>query len=209
MFPRRRRPLELLALLGALVACAGCSQDMADQPRYEPLEACAMFADGQSSRPLVLGTVARGHLHTDVAFYEGKADGKDVATFPLDTVAEKLRAKGSDTERTRQILLRGRERFNIFCSPCHGLVGAGNGMAVARGFPAPPSFHIPRLREAPPGHFYEVMTNGFGRMSDYADQVPPEDRWAIVAYVRALQLSQNAPVDRLPQQDVTALGARR
>jgi mono/diheme cytochrome c family protein len=144
---------------------------MADQPRYEPLEESPFFSDGRSSRPLPAGVVARGFLQ--------QANGEAGATYPMPVTVE--------------VMKRGQERYNIFCAPCHDYIGSGNGMAVRRGFRRrPPSFHIDRLREAAPGHFYDVIANGFGAMNDYAMQIAPPDRWAIVAYIRALQLSQNA-----------------
>jgi mono/diheme cytochrome c family protein len=180
-----------VARAGALACClafhAGCRQDMYDQPRYEPLEASTFFDDGLSARPLVPGTVARGQLRDDDHLFTGKVDGKLAETFPFPV--------------DRRVLERGRERFNIYCSPCHGGVGDGRGMIVARGFPAPPSFHIDRLRTAPPGHFFDVITNGHGAMYPYAARVQPRDRWAIAAYLKALQLSQNAsPADVPPEQ---------
>jgi len=193
--------VNIAVLASVAAALVGCGQDMADQPRYEPLEASSFFADGMASRPLVEGTVARGHLRVDTAFYQGKADGRDIESFPLAKVAEKLRLEGDETSQLRHILARGQERFNIFCAPCHGRAGQGDGMVVKRGFPAPPTFHSQRLRESPVGHIYDVATLGFGRMPSYADQIPPADRWTIVAYVRALQLSQHADVDRLPTVD--------
>jgi mono/diheme cytochrome c family protein len=157
---------------------------MYDQPRYEPLEASAFFEDGQSSRPLVPGTVARGQLRDDDHFYTGNVDGKLVETFPFEV--------------DRSVLERGRERFDIYCSPCHGRAGDGAGMIVKRGFSAPPSFHIERLRKEPIGHFFDVITHGHGAMYSYASRVPPRDRWAIIAYIKALQLSQNATIDDVP-----------
>jgi mono/diheme cytochrome c family protein len=192
---------EKLVLSMLLVALAGCGQDMADQPHIEPLETSDFFEDGQSSRPLVPGTVARGHLRTDVGFYEGRVNGQPVTEFPTETVAEQLGIAGTDQERMLGILHRGQERFDIFCAPCHDRTGSGQGMVVLRGFPAPPSFHIDRLRGAPVGLFYDVVARGFGRMPDYASQIPPADRWAIVAYVQALQLSQHATADDLPETD--------
>lgn len=174
-----------VALLTA--AGPGCRQKMVDQPRYEPLEASSFFADGQASRPLVEGTVARGQLRLDDHFFTGKTNGEFVRAFPLAVTEEHLK--------------RGQERFNIFCAPCHGRLGNGQGMVVRRGFPRPPSYHIDRLRDAPVGYLFDVITNGFGRMPDYADQIPPADRWKIAAYVRALQLSQHAPVTELPEED--------
>lgn len=180
---------------------------MADQPRVEPLEASKFFADGQSARPLVPGTVARGQLRIDTAFFEGKVDGKPVAEFPQQTVADRFRLSGDDETVMKQILKRGRQRFDIFCSACHDRTGGGRGMVVQRGFPAPPSYHSERLRGAPVGHFYDVVTNGIGRMPDHAAQIPPADRWAIAAYVRALQLSQHADVNELSDSDRRALRA--
>jgi mono/diheme cytochrome c family protein len=187
---------------------------MADQPHYEPLEASEFFAEGQASRPLISGTVARGHLRIDRAFFEGQVDGKPVEVYPWLAVARQLGllADGAESQEVdehvrAQILERGQQRFNIFCSACHDRTGSGQGMVVQRGFPAPPSYHSDRLRAAPVGHFYVVATQGFGRMPDYADQIPPADRWAIVAYVRALQLSQHAEVGELPPADRAALPA--
>jgi hypothetical protein len=178
---RRLRPLLIVvAVLGA----AGCHTDMRDQPRYEALEASKFFADGQSARPAVPGAVARGQLNEDEAFFTGRADGRLIAELPL--------------ELNRELLERGRERFNIYCSPCHGATGAGDGMIVQRGFRRPPSYHQDRLRNAPAGHFFDVMTYGFGAMPRYAVQIEPRDRWAIVAYIRVLQLSQNATLDDVP-----------
>jgi hypothetical protein len=171
------------------VAVSSCRQDMHDQPRMKPLARSDFYADHRSARPLVAGTVARGHLRDDDALYTGKA-GKDfVAVFPFPV--------------TRDVLVRGRERFSIYCTPCHGALGNGEGMVVQRGFKRPPSFHIDRLREAPPGYLFDVMTNGFGAMSDYAAQVSVSDRWAVVAYIRALQLSQRATladIEALPEK---------
>jgi len=161
-------------VLGLFTAVA-CRQAMEDQPRYEPLEASTFFPDGRSSRPLLPGTVARGHL-------DDTAPPGDAPPFPV----------------TREVLDRGEERYDIFCSPCHDRVGTGDGMVVRRGYTRPPSFHIDRLREAPPGHFFEVMTKGFGAMPSYAAQVPAQDRWAIAAYIRALQRSQHATLSDVP-----------
>jgi mono/diheme cytochrome c family protein len=160
---------------------------MHDQPRYKPLAASAFFSDGRSARPLVEDTVPRGHLRLDNARFTGKVNGVDVDAFPFPITEADIR--------------RGRERFNIFCSPCHSRLGDGQGLIVKRGFRQPPSYHIERLRTAPVGHFFDVVTNGFGAMPSYASRVPVDDRWRIIAYVRALQLSQNAtpadvPVDR-------------
>jgi mono/diheme cytochrome c family protein len=185
-----RSRLALLAMLSmCLVVVAGCRQDMHNQPKYRGLRASTFFADGSSARPLVEGTVARGTLQEDEAFFTGKIDKATVKELPL-AVDEAL-------------LNRGQERFNIYCSPCHGRTGAGNGMVVQRGFRQPPSFHIDRLRQADVGYFFGVITNGFGVMPDYRTQVAPRDRWAIVAYIRALQLSQHAPASDVPGGDPT------
>jgi mono/diheme cytochrome c family protein len=167
------------------LAVAGCRQDMHDAPRYEPLEASTFFANGQASRALVANTVARGLLREDMHLNEGKVDGQLATTFPMPVTAD--------------VMARGQERFNVFCSPCHGKTGSGNGMVVQRGFRAPPSYHEDRLRNAPVGYFFDVMTNGFGAMQDYSSQVPVADRWAIAAYIRALQLSQRATLADVPQ----------
>lgn len=171
-----------------IIACfaAACRQDMHNAPRYEPLEASTFFADGRGSRTLVANTVARGTLREDTHLYQGKIDGQLAGVFPMPVTAE--------------VMARGRERFNVFCSPCHGRTGQGNGIVVQRGFRAPPSYHEERLRNAPVGYFFDVMTNGFGAMSDYAAQVPVADRWAIASYIRALQLSQRATIDEVPAE---------
>jgi mono/diheme cytochrome c family protein len=166
----------LVVLLLALPVVAACRQDMHNQPKYTPLRASAFFGDGSSARPLVEGTVARGLLHEDEAFYTGRVGGALVREMPVPV--------------DHTLLARGRERYDIFCAPCHDATGAGNGMIVQRGYRQPPPMHDDRLREAEAGHFFDVMTNGFGAMPDYRQQVSPRDRWAIVAYVRALQLSQ-------------------
>jgi mono/diheme cytochrome c family protein len=159
---------------------------MQDQPKYIPLRPSTFFADGRSERPLVEGTVARGHLEADTAFYTGKIDGKVVEAFPFAI--------------TRDALDRGQQRFNIYCSPCHDRLGTGLGMVVRRGYRRPPSFHIERLRKASVGYIFDVITEGFGAMPDYAAQIEPYDRWAIVAYVRVLQLSQDASINDVPPE---------
>jgi mono/diheme cytochrome c family protein len=169
----------------------GCQQKMADQPRYEPLQKSDLFDDQRASRPLVEGTVPREQLNADDEFYTGKVNNEPAKTFPFTV--------------DRGLLLRGQERFTIFCSPCHSRLGDGQGMIVRRGFRPPPSFHIERLREAPPGHLFDVISHGFGAMPDYAEQIPPRDRWAIVAYIRALQLSQNAALTDVPESERAAL----
>jgi mono/diheme cytochrome c family protein len=161
---------------------------MHDQPRHEPLEASILFADGRSSRPLIEGTVARGHLREDHELYTGlNAEGQFVSHLPAPV--------------TRELLERGQSRFNAFCSPCHGRRGDGGGMVVQRGFKQPQSFHQTRLRDTPVGYYYDVISRGFGEMSSYAAQISPRDRWAIVAYVRALQISRNVPVAALTAEE--------
>lgn len=178
------RWLSLTALTLALVALAGCRQDMHNQPKYKPLRESDFFADRRSARPLPEGTVARGDLEQDTYYYTGKVNGQPGNELPMPV--------------TKEVLDRGEERYNIYCSPCHSQVGDGNGMIVQRGFKQPPSYHTDRLRKAPIGHFFDVMTNGFGAMSEYKSQVSVSDRWAIAAYIRALQLSQNATRDEVP-----------
>jgi mono/diheme cytochrome c family protein len=179
---RTLRKLWPVALLAILV---GCRQDMHNQPRFKPLAESDFYADLRSARPPVEGAVARGQLREDAYFYTGKIGGNPGEVMPFPVTAE--------------VLARGRQRFNIYCAPCHSRLGDGNGFIPSRGFPrTPPSFHIERLRKAPIGYFFDVMTNGFGIMQDYSAQVPPRDRWDIAAYIRALQLSQNATAGDIP-----------
>jgi mono/diheme cytochrome c family protein len=191
------RPLIGAALVLVVLGAAACQQQMADpsEYRYRPLARTTFFGDERSARPVVPGTVARGHLDADPALDTGLVNGALVTELPV--------------RLTSQLLERGQERFNIFCSPCHGRTGYGNGMIVQRGFLHPPSYHTDRLRQVPIGHFFDVMTNGFGVMPAYAAQVPVEDRWAISAYIRALQLSQNAPLAVLPPAERQRLEAQK
>jgi len=184
-------PSKTVLACVAVLLLSGCLQDMADQPKYRPLGASDFFDDGRASRDPPEGTVARGQLRIDEHFYAGAVGGKPVETFP-----EPL---------TPDLLDRGQQRFDIYCAACHDRVGNGQGMVVQRGFPPPPSYHTDRLRAAPVGHFFDVITNGFGRMPDYRDQIPTADRWAIIAYIRALQLSQHAARDQLAQTDLEKL----
>lgn len=192
----KARALVSSALFAA--ALCGCRQDMHDQPKKKPQAASVFFADGKSARNFVPGTIPHGasdDLHAndnrwlaeDAAFYTGKVDGKPVEYFPLAVDAA--------------LLERGRNRFNVSCTPCHGRLGNGDGTVVARGMKRPPSYHIERLQNSPPGYFFDVITNGFGAMIDQADRLNPKDRWAIIAYVRALQLSQNTKYDELSAQE--------
>jgi mono/diheme cytochrome c family protein len=212
-----------------LFSLTACRQDMHDQPRIEPLQRTTLFADGRGSRPLVTGTIARGQLKTDKEYTLGRhglakpaapggaavaqaaaaqrtpapaahqhaADEKAgaPASFDPDLVAE------FPITITREILQRGRQRFEIFCVHCHGYTGSGNGMIVQRGLSKPPSFHTDRLKQAPVGHFFDVVTNGFGAMYSYASRIPVADRWAIIAYVRTLQVSQSANVADVPESE--------
>jgi hypothetical protein len=181
-----------VACLGAIAMLAGgCRLDMHVQPKYLPYEPTTFFGDGRSERQPVPGTVARGHLRLDELLYTGKENGVLADKFPFPI--------------TRADLERGRERYNIYCTPCHDYTGTGNGMIVQRGFPPPPSFHIDRLRAAPAGYLFDVMTNGFGAMYNYAARVEPEDRWRIAAYIRVLQASRHASVDDVPASERQAL----
>jgi mono/diheme cytochrome c family protein len=186
---RRAGAFGSTALAAALLA--GCRNEMYDQPKYKPLARSDFFPDQRAGRPLVDGTVARGDLRTDPHFYAGKDGAQLVTELPVPL--------------TRDLLRRGRQRYDIFCSPCHDRTGDGLGMVVRRGYRPPPSFHVDRLRQVPVGHFFDVMTNGFGAMPDYASQIAVEDRWAIAAYVRALQYSQDAPVSEVPAEKRASL----
>lgn len=189
---RARSLAGAVSLCLALVASAGCRQDMHNQPKYRPLRGSDFFGDARSARPLVDGTVARGHLDDDELLNTGKIGGKAADLFPFAVTAG--------------VMARGHERYDIFCSPCHGRTGLGDGMIVRRGFRKPPSHVIDRLREAPAGYFFDVITNGFGAMPDYRAQVPVNDRWAIIAYMRALQLSAHATPGDVPPAERTKLG---
>jgi cbb3-type cytochrome c oxidase subunit III len=169
-----------------VASAAGCYQEMSNQPKYKPLAYSALFGDSRSARPLVPGTVARGRLENDELFYSGKIHGylSPILPFSID----------------RRGLARGRERFEIFCTPCHDRTGSGHGLVVQRGYRQPPSYHIARLREVPIGYIFDVITRGFGAMPDYAAQVPPRDRWLIASYVRALQRSQDARLSDAPEE---------
>jgi hypothetical protein len=168
-----------VAILSIMAVGCQIRQDMADQPKNRPLSPSPFFDDGRSERPLLENAVARGSIADDELFVP-----KESNAFPL--------------QLTPELLKRGQERYKIFCTPCHGLQGDGNGMVSMRGMKHPPSYHDPRLRQVPNGYIYDVITNGFGGMLGYSAQIPPADRWAIVAYVRALQLSRNVPASELP-----------
>jgi mono/diheme cytochrome c family protein len=195
--PRTQRERVLRLFFVSLVSIAfpglvglsttGCRQDMHDQPKYIPLRASTFFSDNLSAREPMADTVPRGHLNDDPLLYTGKDRGEAAAVFPFPVDS--------------QVMSRGQERFNIYCSPCHGRTGMGDGMVVRRGYRRPPPYDDPRLLAAPVGHFFDVITNGFGAMPDYAAQIAPADRWAIVAYIRALQLSAHAPIADVPPAD--------
>ncbi len=186
---------KIACLCLAALAVAGCRLDMHIQPKYLPYEPTTFFSDGRSERPVVEGTVARGHLRLDELFYTGKENGVEADEFPFPI--------------TKADLQRGQERYNIYCSPCHDYVGNSYGFIVRRGFPLPASYHIQRLREAPAGHFYGVITNGMGAMYSYADRIDPADRWRIVAYIRVLQASRNAHLSDVPQAERQKLTQQR
>jgi mono/diheme cytochrome c family protein len=193
---RRRRLAQALLAVPVVLLLSACRgpmiQDMLNQPKYIPLRENKFFPDLRSARPPVEGTVAHGQLEDDSLLYTGMIDGKEADEFPFPITAADL--------------ARGRERFNIYCSPCHSELGDGNGMIVQRGFKRPPSYFDPRLMKAPVGHFFKVMTNGRGSMADYAAQVPVADRWRIAAYIRALQLSQTANRADVPAGERIAEG---
>ncbi len=195
-----KRGIYCLLLTAYCLFAVGCRYDMQDQPRYKTYKKSDFFADGRASRDLPEGTVSRGNLREDKAFYTGKIDNPNpnaqvqsttdatgntlVSSFPNDVAKIPVPV-------TKELLDRGEERYNIYCIVCHGPVGSGDGMIVRRGYPKPSTYHDDRLRNAPDGHFFDVITNGWGKMNSYAHQIPVADRWAIVAYIRALQVSQN------------------
>lgn len=180
----------LSLLLCSVLFFAGCG-DMQDQPRYEPLEKSTFYADGMSARPYIAGTVARGQLKEDDHLNLGQVDGKTANTFPFPI--------------TMDVLKRGQNRYNIYCSVCHDASGSGNGMVVQRGFPKPPSLQDERLIDAPVGYLFEVISNGFGRMAGYRKELSPEDRWAVISYIRSLQLSAQAHTSLLNASDLDQL----
>jgi hypothetical protein len=219
-----RLALHLLPLVWCLLPA--CQQRMAEQPSYRPDDPSSFFPDGRAARPLVAGTVPRGHLRTDLPFYTGKRTrGPEGWVVPaalvggagwsvvgiLATAAEE-NSNYVDTfpfPITRAVLEHGRDRYMIFCVVCHDPLGTGHGKIVERGYTPPPSYHIDRLRAVPVGHIFDVITNGYGSMPDHKQQIPPRDRWAIAAYVRALQLSQHFPEKELPDNLRREWEARR
>ena len=186
---------NLLPLLAGLVLLGSCRQDMHDQPKYKPFARSSFWPDQRSARPIVEGTVARGKLKTDTRLWKGRAgDGSFITDLPVPL--------------TKVLLERGQQRFNIYCTPCHGRAGDGEGMVVQRGFKHPPTYHSDKLRQQPVGYIYDVITNGFGAMVSYSSRIPMEDRWAIAAYVRVLQFSQNATIEDVPEADRSQLLAK-
>lgn len=202
----------LLTVFCVISAGCGVRFDMQDQPRYKAYKKSEFYPDGRASRETPEGTVARGQLREDKAFYTGKianADPNAVAQTTTDAAGNTLVTSfpnAVDTfpmPVTKELVDRGQERYNIYCIVCHGPVGSGDGMIVRRGFSKPPTYHDDRLRNAPVGHFFDVMTNGWGKMNSYSDKLTPADRWAVVAYIRALQLSQN-PEESMKMNSNTA-----
>ena len=187
--------IRRLAFLLAFGFLLGCRQDMFNQPKYKPLQSSAFFADGRASRPLPEDTVPFGNSRSDELFRTGKVGGVPADRFPFPVTAA--------------VVDRGQQRYEIFCAMCHGAAGDGDGMIVRRGFQRPPSFHTDRLRQAPAGHFFDVISNGTGVMYDYKSRIAIEDRWAIAAYIRVLQLSQNTPVAEIPPAERAKLEAQR
>ena len=182
---------HLLTIVLLILAVSGCRRDMQDQPRYKPLRASRFFADSRSARPIPAGTIARDELNDTDVLHTGLNNGAFTTQFPVPI--------------TKQLLLRGQERYNIYCTPCHGFLGDGNGMIAKRGFKWPANFHTDRLRNAPPGYLFQVVSNGYGAMPAYRHQIEPNDRWAILAYLRALQLSRNATLADVPPNAHTQL----
>jgi mono/diheme cytochrome c family protein len=181
--------------LAALAFTTGCRRDMQDQPKYKPLQKSDFFVDGRSARPIPAGTIAWDELNDNDPEHTGEANGVFLDTIPLPV--------------NEALLRRGQDRFDIFCSPCHGRIGDGNGMVAQRGFRIPANLHTDRLRQVPPGYIFEVITNGYGAMPEHRDQIPVNDRWAIVAYVRALQLSMNARISDVPAGAINQLGVQK
>jgi hypothetical protein len=182
----------LLLIASSAILAGGCRQDMHDQPKVKAQAASRFYPDGRGARPLVDGTVSRSAPLGETAYLTGKENGQPVRVAPVPV--------------TEAILARGRDRYDVFCSPCHDRVGTGNGMIVQRGYRQPPSFHIDRLRQQGDGYFFDAMSNGFGVMPNYAQQVPVADRWAITLYIRALQLSQHAALADVPDAERGRLG---
>jgi mono/diheme cytochrome c family protein len=196
MWKCRDKVCVLLLVFGVCVASAGCRRDMQDQPKMKPYRGTTFFTDGLSARQPIQGTVPRGFLRENKELYTGKKSVSTVSSVPAQTGTENAFADDVDTfpfPITEETVRRGRERYDIFCTVCHGLTGNGDGMIVRRGFRRAASFNDDRLRQAPVGHYFDAITNGWGAMPSYAAQIPVQDRWAIISYIRALQLSQQNP----------------
>jgi mono/diheme cytochrome c family protein len=190
------KKLGALSFAALGIVLCGCHTDMWRQPKTEPLDASTYFTSGAASQPLMPGTIARGHLRVDDEFYTGQIDGKWIDGLPSNMHLS--------TRQLRDLLTRGQERFNIYCSPCHSRIGDGQGMIAQRGFKLRRpvgNYHTDRLRKMPMGHFYDVITNGYGAMYSYASRIEPQDRWAVAAYIRALQLSQHATQSDVQQAE--------
>jgi mono/diheme cytochrome c family protein len=221
--PRSNKLLAAGWLILCVGSTAGCAQNMRQGSKLEPYEESSFFDDGRSARDLVPNTVARGQLRTDTAYYTGRSEAAAEGTAQAGETAQaegtaqaeattqasgQASAQGRASyveefpvEISRELIERGRDRYNVYCAPCHGLSGHADGMIVARGFKTPPSFHQDRLRDAPVGYFFDVITNGFGTMFPYGSRIDVPDRWAIIAYIRALQLSQNAALEDVPADE--------
>lgn len=191
----RNKSILTLIFITTIIGVSGCHLDMYDQPKFKPLAANPFFADSMASRPLVEGTVARGDTERDELLYTGKINGKVANVFPFSV--------------TREILSRGQDRYNVFCSPCHSKLGDGRGMIVQRGFPAPVSYHADSIRTKPVGFYFDVITNGYGKMFNYASSVSVKDRWEIIAYIRALQESRRVRISELPLDERRKLESPR
>lgn len=201
-----RKPTIWLGVVGSALLAAGCHTDLWVQPHLRPQTYSDFggFVDHATSRPVVFGTVARGQADDDIGYYTGRVDKKYVTEIPYDQAKSDLNKEGIKIENYRDFIERGKQRFTIYCTPCHGQLGDGNGMIAQRGFAIrrqPASYHTDRLRKMPVGHFFDVMTNGYGVMFSYASRVEVPDRWAIVSYIRALQLSQNVKESDLTPQE--------
>jgi mono/diheme cytochrome c family protein len=202
--------IRTLLTLAPLLFAAGCwRENMGSQPKAKPMQESVFFADGATARPLVEGTVARGDLELDSHLFRGFVDGKPAMTFPEHYPTETDGPFPTSGPALGSVLRRGQEQFTIYCAMCHGDAGDGRGIIMQRGFVPPPSYHLDRLRVAPVGHVFDVITNGYGAMYSYGDRIPPADRWAIVAYVRTLQMSQATPVNQLDANQLREVGEPR
>ena len=208
----KNRTSSILAVLAVGLFAAGCHTDLWVQPHLRPqtFSDFAGFADHMTSRPVVPGTVARGEANDDQSYYTGWNNGKYLTEIPTTHAFADFKADGIRVRNYRDFLLRGQERFTIYCTPCHGQLGDGNGMIAQRGFAIrrqPASYHTDRLRKMPIGHFFDVITNGYGTMFSYAARVQVDDRWAIAAYIRVLQQSENVPASQVPSTEIKELKA--